>query len=812
MIRVVPNAFWRQGLDALLHDLPQRDGSTTTFARWTGVLVVLALALSGFVVGSKTYLSEQSTAFFYQSYFGAAVSIACTGHIDAVVGNAQVDAFLSDPAGTLKSCEGVDATRSENWGTFDTSTLYLFLLTALAWVVFGFSWSSLAAVAGLFAAGFTIGAYLFIRCLTSSRILAFGLALAVLFAPPVIEQIPNLRDFSKAPLILLGLGLIGRATLSQVSFRRTLLFTGSVGLLIGVGKGLRPDAILLVPVALAALLLWCVGGQWKRRIRQALGALFALLFGYIAGSAPVTIVAAMKNATADTNAHVLILGFAETYQNALGFERGNYALLSGYFDEQAEGLVNLYHSGVGPLPAPMNQASPSYGPPSYELLSGMLAAVPHDALMRVFATANALGAYPINNLVYGPLLVLVLAGGFILFPRRILFYCLSASVIVPILSLHFHSRHAFYAVAFGAAALGLAYTVAVTATMAVLNRNAGDRPTGPQIRRRTTLLCGPMASIIVLVYTSAHLAKQHQERALVQLYQTFASAIWSPIEMIRDSGGVRFPTLASNSEPRVGFMALSFAFPDAYSTVGVLSNLDWQPIGTTQLTDLDDGGFRIKTNGQRGYQSRSRLIEMAELNRTSEESEYATLSLRIRGVADTAGWTIGALAHDESRWISTERLPFGTFDRGVTMQIPRAEPGFRLILEASETGATNLDLNQFVASNAAALQDCKPTPWNIAPLRRYGNSLVSGTPMAIPASESGTYYFPFAQISSGFDSVTVDGVSSRCVTRARIAQTLPAHTLPIELVEINGSFQPTQRRLWRDILRDFTRWHRPALY
>lgn len=800
----MPTTLGSQLLTAFLHDMPQRGSPTTAATRWIRALIVLTLAIAGFVVGSATYSNHQTTAGFYQDSFGVAVSIACTGHIDAVVGNPHVDAFLADPTAVLESCDGVDAARSPGWNALSSSTLYLYVLTALTWVLFGFSWSSLSAIAGLFAAGFTVGAYLFVRCFTSSRIVAAGLALAVLFAPPALQQIPHLRDFSKAPLILLGLGLIGRAVLSAVSLRGAISLAGCVGLLIGLGKGLRPDAVLLVPVAVVTfVLLWRGGEGWKIRIRQIFFALLALFVAYVIASAPVAIVTAMKNANPeDQGAHVFILGFAETFQDALGFERGNYALIRDYQDSQAEALVNLYHSGVGPAPI-------SYGRPSYELLTAMFAATPHDALMRVFATANALGAYPIDNLVYGPVLVLLLAAGFILLPRRAVFYCICGSVIVPILSLQFGSRHAFYVVVFGAAALGLAYTVAAMAITAVLDRKAGDWPSRPQILRRIVLLGGSVATIVAVVCASDYVARGRQERALVALHEIYRNANWSQIEMVYDDAGVRFPTLTS--APEVGVMALSFAFADPDPTVGVISDLDWLAVGTAKMVPLD-AGFRMTSNGKSGYQFMSRHVYVAELSDPSEGSEFRTLSVRIRGKALSDGWSFGALSHDDTRGIGAAKLSAGRFDRRVTLQIPRTEPSVHLIW-AAEPGASSVEIDQFVASNAFALQGCIPTPWNIAPLHSVANGSPAGAPTQIPAAKSGTYYFPFEQLRGwSFESVKIDGAPARCVTGARIALTLPTNTLPLELIEIDGEFHPTQRLNWGALLADFARWHRKARY
>jgi hypothetical protein len=300
-------------------------------------------------------------------------------------------------------------------------------------------------------------------------------------------------------------------------------------------------------------LLWRGGEGLRKRTKQILLVSLALCVGYVIASAPVAMVNATKEKTAGLGAHVFILGLAEPFQDSLGFERANYALLRDYSDEQVQALVNLHHSGVGA--ALISHIDQDYDAPSYALYFEMLAATPHDALMRVFATANALGAYPLNNLVYGPLSVLLITVGFFLLPRRTLFYCICGAIVVPVLSLQLHQRHAFYAVVFGAAALGFAYTLAAMATIAVANRSQFTRPSRTKVVTRAALLAGSTVSIVVLVYVADQFAIGHQQRALTALHQIYRNADWSPIEMVQGNSRLRFPTLMPTPERMVGVMA-----------------------------------------------------------------------------------------------------------------------------------------------------------------------------------------------------------------------------------------------------------------
>lgn len=798
-----------QALEALFCDLPRIEGSNTLVGRCTGLATVLVLVLTGYFVGAETYLLHQSEAQFHQDLFGPAVSLACTGHIDHVDGHAKVEAFLHDPNGSLESCDGVDGARSIYWNVFDTASLYLYALAAIAWTLLGFSWSSLSAVAGFFTAGFVVGAYLFVRCFASSRLLAFALALAVLFAPVAVIQIPHLRDFSKAPLVLLGLGLIGRIVVYRMSFRTAIALAACVGALIGLGSGLRPDATILAPIAFAAFLL-----LWRDRLgngtrgKQIVLASLALCLGYLATSAPVMLVNHAKGFTAHMGAHVLILGWAEWFESVLGFQQGNYVMLRDYVDEQAQALVNLHHSGIGAAPLD-HSLDADYGSASNALFVDMLASAPRDALLRVFATANALGAYPLNNLVYGPGLALLVMSGVLLLPRRALFYCICSVVIVPVLSLQFNQRHAFYTVVLGAAALGLAYTLAAIATMSLAIGGRFSLPRRRQFAQRGAILLTTTIATAALAYLGDQLVGIRQTRALTAVHEIYREADWSPVALEHHGSELRFPTLMPTAESKVGLMGLSFAFTEPQPTGEMMNDLLWRGTGGATVPSGDEI-YRVVVHQNASDQFRSRPIRTSELQATSGAAATLELSIYLRGLSDSE-WTIGALALDESKWLDTQDLPSGAFDGRVILHIPRAEEGFLLVWPIAVLRNTHIELDRLDVSSKSPIQECAPTEWSIAATHTYAGASDIGTPIPIPPSRTGTYYFPFSESPMWrFDSVKVDGAMARCITEARVASHLPTGTLPIELVEIDGAFVPTRRASWTAILRDFARWQRPV--
>ncbi len=163
--------------------------------------------------------------------------------------------------------------------------LYLGWTVAAIWRVFGISWLVLEPFLALALGLCTVFVYGLFR-LGMNRWLS--LAGTVLFAtsPAVLGQVHEVRDFLKAPFLLGGLFAIGWIITRRAPVRFLWLIAALMGLIAGTGMGFRQDAIILVPVSLAGILVLSPGAVYRTTRRRA-GAALVYLLAFLAAAAPM---------------------------------------------------------------------------------------------------------------------------------------------------------------------------------------------------------------------------------------------------------------------------------------------------------------------------------------------------------------------------------------------------------------------------------------------------------------------------------------------------------------------------------------------
>jgi len=142
--------------------------------------------------------------FFYQNYFEPAVMTAC-GKGFLVTPPAQrppaVQAFLLQRTDRF-SCTDLPADLHVGTeGLYQGPWRYLMTAVAVAWMVLGISWSGLAPLFGVLYGATTVLAYALFR-LVAGRVASLGCAAAVCLSRLQIANLPNLRDYAKAPFRL----------------------------------------------------------------------------------------------------------------------------------------------------------------------------------------------------------------------------------------------------------------------------------------------------------------------------------------------------------------------------------------------------------------------------------------------------------------------------------------------------------------------------------------------------------------------------------------------------------------------------------
>ena len=226
---------------------------------WDAVLL-LVIFLGGEQIGSRYVDTFQQSAHgdFYQSEFAPAVLSAC-GRAFGV--NATpvpaLNAFLSLRADGF-SCDQLPRNlKTELPEYFQTHHRYLLVAAAWTWKVTGVSWRRLSPLFGIFFAITLCAAYGLFRIVGGPIVGLLGvLPLAV--SAHHLAYLPHLRDYAKAPLVLLPLLMAAQLTLPPLRPRRSLLIAIAFGLSVGIGFGFRNDLLIsLPPFAIAVLWLTC---------------------------------------------------------------------------------------------------------------------------------------------------------------------------------------------------------------------------------------------------------------------------------------------------------------------------------------------------------------------------------------------------------------------------------------------------------------------------------------------------------------------------------------------------------------------------
>ncbi len=163
--------------------------------------------------------------------------------------------------------------------------VYLGWTVAVIWRFLGVSWRVLEPFLALGLGLTAVCAYGLFRLGMNRGLSLAGTALFI-SSPAVLDQLNNMRDFSKAPFLLGGMFAIGWLITRREAPRFLWTAIASMGVLAGAGMGFRQDAMILVPATLVALLILSPGVAYGTRRRRA-AAVLVYLAAFLATAAPM---------------------------------------------------------------------------------------------------------------------------------------------------------------------------------------------------------------------------------------------------------------------------------------------------------------------------------------------------------------------------------------------------------------------------------------------------------------------------------------------------------------------------------------------
>lgn len=350
---------------------------------WVCVVLVAGFLITFTTI--KAYRARGHQPVFYQQNFGPAVMMAC-GY-----GFTQPP-YASTPPSLLAflrierddfNCGDLPQPMPTEPVSWNGTWYYLYGTTALVWKVGGLSWLALDWLAGVFGSVTLAALYGLFRLLAPAFVAA-GFAVLSMLAPAHLDQMPMLRDYSKAPFVLVSVLTLAWLVTRPMTFRVTIGMAALFGAIVGIGYGFRSDLIVMVPFGVIIVLLFLPGTlrvEWRRNVTAAAAMLVAFV---VAGYPPLK-----GQQTGGCQFHYGLLGLTTPLVHALGLENPIYAFgdhLSDTFvdlktGDRANRVVNL---GVPIL------CAPDYDRASADLYFDIARTFPADLAVHAYASVETI--------------------------------------------------------------------------------------------------------------------------------------------------------------------------------------------------------------------------------------------------------------------------------------------------------------------------------------------------------------------------------------------------------------------------------------
>lgn len=254
--------------------------------------------------------------------------------------------------------------------------LYLVLAVTCCWWLMGVCWSALTPLAALLYGMTVCAAYGLFR-LGMRRTLAACCAVWLMVSPIHLQMVPHLRDYAKAPFLLIALLIIGHLIKHSPKLPRFWAWSILCGAVIGIGTGFRTDLAIAFPGVLVLMLFV------RQGLRTRLGAmaLFALAF---AGAGYPILHEVFREA--GHFCHVALLGFLTYCDDRLGVNAGWYHLGGPYSDFYIANVVQCYMERMhGTMPA-THVMMPEYHEATQHFFREYVRVFPGDLIIRAYAS------------------------------------------------------------------------------------------------------------------------------------------------------------------------------------------------------------------------------------------------------------------------------------------------------------------------------------------------------------------------------------------------------------------------------------------
>jgi len=273
---------------------------------------------------------------------------------------------------------------------FQQASRYLMLFVGYVWRFSGISWAAVSTVSGgLF--GLMLAACYAVARVWFPRTLSVLGTVALALSPAHLAQAPHIRDYSKAPFIVLACVPLAMLALRPLPRRAVVLLSIACGVVVGLGVGFKMDVIVMAPIFVATVWLFRGERPWRAPVEKLL-ATAAFLLALAVAAAPVL----FRVSSGGSNGyHVIVLGYSDPFDAGLGLTRPAYSVLPFYDDGYFKAVVQEYGArSSGVVPA---FPSPAYDAASRSYWLEIARHFPADVLVRAYASATAILNYPFDS-------------------------------------------------------------------------------------------------------------------------------------------------------------------------------------------------------------------------------------------------------------------------------------------------------------------------------------------------------------------------------------------------------------------------------
>jgi hypothetical protein len=339
----------------------------------------------------NAWIAQGGDPVFYQSYFEPAVMVACgKGFVVSEQARPQaLDDFLNRRRDAFDCRDVPKDLKLGKKGLYQGAWIYLQMTVGWAWRMLGISWNGMGPLFGLLFGTVIALAYGVFR-LGMGRLLAVFCGLGLATSSTHLTNLPNLRDYAKAPFTLALVLILGLLVTRRVTRRTVLILAVAYGAVLGIGYGFRTDFLANLPILVIVLFVFLDGGV-ARNLALKVAATLVFLATFLAASWPASS-AVYKEGGCQW--HVALLGLQSPFDEPLHIAPAPYDFGYAYSDGYIYWTILGYAHRAQPASARLAFCSHEYDVESGRYLRAIVSSFPADLIARAYASVLQIAELP----------------------------------------------------------------------------------------------------------------------------------------------------------------------------------------------------------------------------------------------------------------------------------------------------------------------------------------------------------------------------------------------------------------------------------